>query len=432
MGLRGIFGILIFVFAAWLLSSNRKSVSWRLAASSAFLQVMLLILVLGVPQWGVPALLRPFFFWANSFILSFIDFSIEGARFVFGDLVTSSKFGFIFAFQVLPSIVFVSAVFAVFYHLGIMQIVVQFIAWIMLKTLRISGAEALSVAANVFVGQTEAPLVIKPYIAKMTRSELFAVMVAGMASTAGGVMAAYAGLLRERIPDIAGHLLTASVLSAPATFLFAKILIPETERPTTLGQLPKDTTQTSDCNFIEAAARGATEGLSLALNVGAMLIAFIALVALLDGGLNVLGDLINFSEWSGDLVETASVTAPKKLSLSVFAGWAFAPVAWLIGIPWHESISAGNLLGEKLVLNEFVAYVHLADGIGSYSEKTVTILSYALCGFANFSSIAIQIGGIGALVPHRRKDVARLGLKCVLAGTLSTLSVAAMVSVFLP
>lgn len=314
-----------------------------------------------------------------------------------------------------------ASLMAILYQLGWMQKIIHVLAVLMHKVLHTSGAESLSNAANIFVGQTEAPLVIKPFIAKLTQSELFAVMVGGMASVAGGVLAAYTGLLKTSIPDIAGHLITASFMSAPAAFVMAKIMIPETEKPTTMGGLPNEAHEKAYSNVLEAAAGGASEGLSLALNVAAMLLAFIALIALLNGILGSLGDALGWSKFLPD----------KKLTLELLLGIVFAPLAWFMGIPWSECLQAGNYLGQKTVLNEFVAYFNLAQNAGSFSNRTLTILSYALCGFANFSSIAIQIGGIGGMAPERKKDLAKLGILSVVAGSLATFFMAAIAGVLI-
>lgn len=410
-----LFGVLVLIGIAFAFSENRKLFPWRQIAWGILLQIFFCLLVLGIPALDIPGPLRFLFEAANAGINRVIDFSIEGSRFVFGDLADSKKFGFIFAFQVLPTIVFIGSLMSVLYHLRIMQKITYGFAIIMQKTLKTSGAETLAGAANIFVGQTEAALVIKPYVAKMTRSELLCLMVGGMANTAGGVLAAYVGLLRDRIPDIGGHLLTASILSAPAALLLTKILLPETERPETMGRLPKDSDISPHANLIDAAASGASEGLSLALNVGAMLIAFIALIALINAGISGLGGLAGFPE----------------LSLEFLLGYLMAPFAWAIGVPVGEIFMAGTLLGEKTILNEFVAYVHLAELKGALSDRTFILMSYALSGFANFSSIAIQIGGISPLAPHRRADLARLGLKAVLGGTLASMMTAAVVGAFL-
>jgi CNT family concentrative nucleoside transporter len=428
----GLIGYLFFIAVAVLLSNNRKCISKRVFLSGILLQVTFALLVIGVPRLGFLGPLRFIFNAANEAILAILKFTEAGSRFVFGDLVDVNRFGFIVAFQVLPTIIFMSTLMAVLYHLGIMQKIIGFLAWIMERAMGISGAESLSTAANIFVGQTEAPLLIKPFLARMTKSELYTVMVGGMATVAGGVLAAYVGFLKARIPDIAGHLLAASVLSAPATILLSKIIYPETEMPQTLGQVPAEyTTVKTDTNVIEATARGASEGLQLAMNVAAMLLAFIAMIALLDGVLGVFGGLIGFNSWGQELVplvlkKSEGVT---PLSFAIVMGWLFAPISWLMGVPWSEAPVAGALLGQKIVLNEFVAYSTLSQIMLELSDKTVLILSYALCGFANFLSIGIQLGGIGAMVPERRADLATLGIKALIAGAMCTCMTASLVSV---
>jgi len=405
-----LFGLLVFIALAFSLSSNKSRVDWRLVVWGFGLQFSLCVLVLGIPAMDISGPVRFLFEWTSQGINAVLNYTLEGSRFLFGDLVDSKKMGFIVALQVLPAIVFMASLMSVLYHLKVMQIIIKGTAWLMQKTMKTSGAETLSAAANIFVGQTEAPLVVKPFIQRMTHSELFCVMSGGMATVAGGVLAAYVGLLRDRIPDIAGHLLTASVLSAPAALLFAKIIIPETEMSDTAKSIPKELAESSHANVIDAAASGASEGMSLALNVGAMLLAFIALIAMVNG-----------------IIQTV---AP-DYSLQLILGWAFSPIAWLMGIPASEIQLAGALLGEKLVLNEFFAYVHLSEVAGELSDRTVTLLSYALCGFANFSSIAIQLGGIGGLAPLRRKEMALLGMRSIVAGSFACFSTACVVSFFL-
>lgn len=427
----GVFGLIAI---AWMFSNNKRKFPLRIVIWGVALQFIFCLLILGIPILGIQGPLRFAFSAANEAIMAMIDFTLEGSRFVFGDtLLDSKKTGFIIAFQVLPTIIFMASLMAVMYQIGVMQKVIHGIAWIMQKTMKTSGAETLSNAANIFVGQTEAPILIKPFVAAMTRSELFCIMVGGMANTAGGVLAAYVGLLRDRMPDIAGHLLTASVISGPASLLIAKIIIPETEKSKTLGKIPKDVTKPIHANVIDAAANGAVEGLQLALNVATMLIAFIALVALVNAAFGHVGDWIGFADWGKNLVpaELAGEAGP-RLSMQVIMGWLFAPLAWLIGIPANEMLLAGGFLGEKTVLNEFVAYVHLSQLADKMSDRTFVLLSYALCGFANFSSIAIQIGGLGGMAPSRRADLARLGLISVFGGTLCTLMIAAVVGVFIP
>lgn len=410
-----LFGLVVLIGIAWAFSEDRRRFPWRMVLWGIGLQFAFCFLVLGVPALEFAGPLRFLFEAANLAINATIDFTLTGSRFVFGDLLDQKKFGFILAVQVLPTIIFIGALMSVLYHLGIMQRVTHFFAIIMQKTMKTSGAETLAASANIFVGQTEAPLIIKPFVSGMTRSELLCVMVGGMANTAGGVMAAFVGLLRDRSPDIAGHLLTASIMSAPAALLITKILIPEKQVPETFGTIPQETCKSPHANLIDAAASGASEGLTLALNVAAMLIAFIALIALGNGVLAWVGTWIGFTE--------------TQLTIQLLLGWIFSPLAWAIGIPWQDISIAGTLLGEKTTLNEFVAYVHLSELAPQLTDRGFIILTYALSGFANFSSIAIQIGGIAPLAPHRRGDLARLGLRSVLGGTLATLMTAAVVGV---
>jgi concentrative nucleoside transporter, CNT family len=366
-----------------------------------------------------PRLQRLFFSWIDQGVTALLGFAQAGASFVFQSvephqiLDPSGKadtfVGRIsppvktFAFWILPTIIFFSSLMSILYHLGIMQRVVWAIAWIMQRTMKTSGAESLSAAANIFVGQTEAPLVVRPYVEKMTRSELHAVMVGGFATVAGGVMAAYVAFLQD-IPGIAGHLVTASILSAPAALAVSKIMVPETGVPVTAGTL-EITREKANRNVIEAAASGATDGVKLAINVGAMLIAFVGLLALADF---VLG----FVPIAG---------AP--LSLSRLFGWIFAPIAFGMGIPWSESLVVGRLLGEKIVLTEFIAFIHLGEIIRAetpvISQRSAVITSYALCGFANFASIGIQLGGIGGIAPSRMGDLSSLGLRAMIGGSLA-------------
>lgn len=410
-------GLTVLIGLAWACSNNKRRFPLRIVVWGVGLQIVFCLLVLGIPALGFSGPLMFVFQAANAAVNATIDFTLEGSRFMFGDLLDTKKFGFIMAFQVLPTIIFIGALMSVLYHIGLMQKITHFFAVIMQKTMKTSGAETLAAAANIFVGQTEAPLIIKPFVRGMTRSELLCVMVGGMANTAGGVLAAYVGLLRDRSPDIAGHLLTASILSAPAALLVAKVMYPETEKPETFGRIPKESNKSPHENVIDAAASGASEGLTLALNVAAMLIAFIALIALVNAILGGAGTYIGFTE--------------TKLSLQYLLGWMFAPIAWLIGIPSQDIVLAGSLLGEKTVLNEFVAYLHLSEKAGQLSDRGFIILSYALSGFANFSSIAIQIGGIAPLAPERRGDLARLGIRSVIGGTIATLMTAAVVALFI-
>lgn len=420
----GFFGIFCFLGIAFAFSTNRRRIDLRTVVGGLLLQIVLALLLLGIPALGISGPLRFLFDGMNNFVGAVLDFTNDGSRFVFGRLVDAKESGFIVAFQVLPTILFMAALMNVLYYWGVMQKIMQALAFVMHKTMRISGAESLSVAADIFLGQTESPIVIKPFLPRLTRSELFAVMVGGMSTVAGGVLAAYVGMLKDQIPDIAGHLLAASVMSAPAALIMAKLLIPETENPETMGRIPPQVIaeEDKDNTVVEAAARGAAEGLKLAMNVAAMLIAFIALIALVDAALSGVGEMIGFSKWGSDLVSPLLLDGkPPTLSLSAILGWVFYPVAVLMGISPSEATIAGSLLGQKVVLNEFVAYLNLAKIDQSLTPRTGIMLSYALCGFANFSSIAIQIGGIGGMAPTRTKDLAKLGFKAVLGGTLATI-----------
>ncbi len=420
-------GLAVFLLLPWLLSENRSSIKYRPIFWGMALQLIFALLVLGIPAFGIPGLFSGVFSWINDLVIAILNYTAEGSEFLFGSLMNTKSFGFIFAVQVLPTILFFSTLTTIAYHLGIMQRVVQFFAKIMQKAMKTSGAETLSVAANIFVGQTEAPLTVKPFIERMTRSELMVVMVGGMATVAGGVLAAYVGFLKDKIPDIAGHLVTASVMSAPAALAISKLMVPETSTPETTGSVDVHSEE-KDTNVIEAAARGASEGLKLALNVGAMLLVFIALIALVNGCLGWFGGIIGFDTWGKDFVPQALGGAQQDaaLSLELIFGWIFAPIAFLMGIPWSEAPIIGAFLGQKIVLNEFVAFLNLSNVKDLLSERTLIIASYALCGFANFSSIGIQLGGIGGIAPSRRSELAELGLKSVIGGSLAAFMTAAI------
>ncbi len=409
------FGLFTWVLIAWLCSADRKRFPAALVAKGLAVQFVLALLVLGVPALGIQGPLRFIFDKANDAAVAVLEFTRIGSEFIFGDLMKQDQFGFIFAFQVLPTILFVSALMSILYQIGIMQKVVGFFAWIFFKILKTSGAETLAAAANIFVGQTEAPLVIKPYLNRMTKSEYMALMVGGMAGVAGGVLAAYVALLKDRIPDIAGHLITASVLSAPASLILAKVLFPEKEVPDTLGRIPEEYKLKPYTNVLEAATEGATEGLKLAFNVGAQLLVFIALIALINGMLGYVGAFFGYP----------------GLSLQLMMSYVFAPLMPFLGIPLDEAFASGALVGEKTILNEFVAYLSLAKQAANFSDRTVIILSYALCGFANFSSIAIQVGGIGAMAPERKKDLAQLGIRALIGGTLSSFMTASFAAILI-
>ena len=428
--LMSVVGLIVFIGFCFAISNNRGAIRYRVIGWGLGLQIIFAILILGIPAIGLPGVLQPIFSGVTAFFNALLTFTRAGTEFLFGSFA-GDEYGFVFALSALPTIVFLSSLLAVLYHLGIMQIIVKGFAWIMYKTMGISGAESLSAAANVFVGQTEAPLLVRPFVPNMTQSELFCLMVGGMTTVAGGVMAVYVGMLSGFIPDIAGHLLTASVLSAPAAIMIAKTIIPETGKPESAGDIPAEKSEKIDYNFIEAAARGATEGMHLAFNVAAMLLAFIALIFMADTILGMIGDLVGFDNWGAGLVADAlKQDGEAKLTLAVILSWVFAPVAFLLGVPWSEVMAAGALLGEKVAINEFVAYLHLSQIGGELSERTVLILSYALCGFANFASIAVLIGGIGAIAPERRGDLARLGFKSLMGGSLAAFMTACIANIF--
>jgi concentrative nucleoside transporter, CNT family len=419
--LRGILGIFIVLGIAFLVSNNKRRINWRLVSFGLMLQIVFAVFVLKISygQWFFAQISRGF--------VAVLNFTFEGARFVFGNLALGPEiegsFGFFFAFQVLPTIIFFASLMGVLYHLNVMQRVVQAMAWVMAKTMGTSGSESLSVAANVFIGQTEAPLVVRPYIAGMTRSELMALQTGGMATIAGGVLAAYVQMLGFSWAEVhgwavsqaqqlfAGHLLAASVMAAPGALIMAKILIPETQESETKGIVKAHVEKTS-VNVIEAAASGASTGMKLALNVAAMLLAFIALLALINWIIGGIGDVIGI----------------ENLTLQLILGVILSPVTFAIGVPWSEAVQVGSLIGTKTVLNEFVAYMQLAELIPQeiLSDKSVLIATFALCGFANFSSIAIQLGGIGPLAENRRPELAKNGLRAVLGGTLATMQTAAI------
>ncbi|HET6397095.1 MAG TPA: nucleoside transporter C-terminal domain-containing protein [Pseudoxanthomonas sp.] len=417
----GLFGLAVLIGIVWLFSNNRRAVDWKLVATGVALQIAFAAVVLLVPGG------RETFDALGHGFVRILGFVNAGSSFIFGDLMDSSRFGFIFAFQVLPTIIFFAALMGVLYHLGVMQAVVRAMAWAITKVMRVSGAETTSVCASVFIGQTEAPLTVRPYIPKMTESELLTMMIGGMAHIAGGVLAAYVGMLgggdAEQQAFYAKHLLAASIMAAPATLVIAKILVPETGEPLTRGTVKMEVEKTT-ANVIDAAAAGAGDGLRLALNIGAMLLAFIALIALINWPLTWIGEATGLQAALG-----------RPTDLSTLFGYLLAPIAWVIGVPWQDATTVGSLIGQKVVINEFVAYLQLADIVNgrvegvTLSEQGRLIATYALCGFANFSSIAIQIGGIGGLAPERRQDLARFGLRAVLGGSIATLMTATIAGV---
>ena len=412
IGLVGILGL------AYALSTNRRAISLRIVGWGLALQVLFALIVLKTDA-GIRA-----FQWLGDKIQDLLHYSVEGSRFVFGPLgdvavwskvmnntlgVEGGQYAVIFAFQILPTIIFIAALFAILYFLGVMQVIVRLFAVVMNKVMGASGAESLNVAASIFMGQTEAPLTIRPFLARMTQSELMTVMTSGMAHISGGIMAAYIAFGIE-----ARHLLTAVIMTAPGTLMLAKMFVPETETPETRGTVKLQIEKT-DVNVIDAAGRGTAEGLHLAMNVGAMLISFVAMIFLLNGILGAIGNAIGVP----------------GLSMQMIFGWVFAPVAWSLGVPWRDAATIGNLLGTRMVLNEFIAFAQLGALKDSLDPRSFTIATFALCGFANFASIGMQIGGIGALAPTRRSDLARLGLRAMLAGTLANFVTAIIVGFLL-
>lgn len=415
----GIVGMATLISIAVIFSSNRRAINIRTVTGAFLIQLGIGAFVLFTPVG------RETLEWMSSVVGSVIDCGQQGINFVFGSLATGNleepkdgKLGFLFAFRVLPVIIFFSSFIAVLYHLGIMQLVIRILGGALQWVLQTSRTESMSATANIFVGQTEAPLVVKPFIAKMTESELFAVMCGGLASVAGSVLAAYAGLGVKM-----EYLIAASFMAAPGGLLFAKIIVPETNRPNDSAVPESDKDEDKPGNVIDAAALGASEGLKLALNVGAMLLAFVGLIAVINGLLGFCGARVGF----------------EGLSLELILGKVFSPLAFLIGVPWSEASVAGSFIGQKLISNEFIAYLNFAPYLSGeklidgqqMSAHTQAIISFALCGFANLSSIAILIGGLGAMAPNRRQDIARLGLKAVLAGSLSNLMSGTIAGFFL-
>jgi concentrative nucleoside transporter, CNT family len=404
----GVLGILAVLLAAWLGSTDRRHIRWRTVAWGLSLQIVFAFIVLRF-NYGQRAME-----WAGDVVNKMLASTAAGTTVLFGALGTpNTSLGSIFAFQVLPTIIFISAFFAVLYHIGVMQIVIRALAWVMLKTMRISGAESMNVAASIFMGQTEAPLTIRPFLSKATRSELMTIMTSGMAHVSGGIMAMY---IAQGVA--AKHLLAAVIMTSPGTILISKMLVPETAVPATEGRvvIPRDELH-KDENLIGAIARGTIDGGKLALNVAIMLISFLALVALLD---SLLG-WVHLHAWLHWVPG----------SLGQILGFVGAPVAWLIGIPWHDCRAVGDLLGTRMALNEVVAYIQLGVEKATLAPRSFTIATFALCGFANLGSIGMQIGGIGALVPERRNDLARLGVRAMLAGTMANLISASIAGIFL-
>jgi CNT family concentrative nucleoside transporter len=405
----GILGLLTMLGLAYLFSTNRRAIRLKTVLWGLGLQLSFAFFVL---RFNAGQYL---FQKAGNGVIKLLGYSYVGSEFVFGPLgAKNSSFGLIFAFQVLPTIIFIAALFALLYYLGVMQLIIRAAAWVMQRVMGASGADSLNVAASIFMGQTEAPLTIRPFLPDATRSELMTIMTSGMAHVSGGIMAAYIAFGVD-----AKHLLTAVIMTAPGTLLMAKMLVPETEVPRTAGKVDMPEMD-KDANFLAAIARGTTDGLHLAVNVAAMLIAFLALIALING---IMGGTHNWLAYHH--------VAWFPSSLQQIFGWAFAPVAWIIGVPWHDCTKIGNLLGIRMVLNELVAFSFLGPMKAVLDPRSFTIATFALCGFANFSSIGMQIGGIGALAPNRRDDLARLGIRAMLAGTMANLMSASIVGLFL-
>ncbi|MBW8200103.1 NupC/NupG family nucleoside CNT transporter [Flagellimonas abyssi] len=415
--LRGALGMAVLILISFLFSSNRKAINWKTVGIGLSLQVLIAIGVLKVP------FVQYIFEQVGSIFVSILDFTRAGSQFLFEGLVVDmDTFGYIFAFQVLPTIIFFSALTSVLYYLGVIQVVVKWMAWLLSKSLGISGAESLSVAGNIFLGQTEAPLLIKAYLEKMNKSEILLVMIGGMATVAGAVLAAYIGFLGGDDPELrlvfAKHLLAASVMAAPGAIVISKILYPQTEKVNTDVEV---SSEKIGANILDAIANGTTEGLKLALNVGAMLLVFVAFIAMINGILGWVGDLTTFNNW------IAANSPYTEFSLEAILGTIFAPLMWLIGVANEDIMLMGQLLGIKLAASEFVGYIQLADlknvasGVHFTYNKSVIMATYMLCGFANFASIGIQIGGIGSLAPGQRKVLSSFGMKAVLGGSLASL-----------
>ena len=414
--IRGIIGMICLVLIAYLFSNNRKKINWKTAFLGLFTQLILAILII-----RVEFVQNIFEFFGKIFVKT-LDFTMEGSRFLLGDMVNVESFGYVFLFQVLPTIIFFSALTSVLFYLGIIQKIVKLLAWSLSKLLNISGAESLSVAGNIFLGQTEAPLMIKAYLEKMTKSEILLVMIGGMATVAGGVLAAYIGFLggEDEVMKLyyAKHLLTASVMAAPGAIVISKILFPQVEA------INKNVTVSQDkigSNLLDAIANGTTEGLKLAANVGAMLLVFIAFIAMINFGFEKIGDLSNLNNW------ISSNTTYQFLSIEFILGYTLSPLMWIIGVAKEDMALMGQLLGIKLAASEFIGYMQLSELknvsniVHLQYEKSILMATYMLCGFANFASIGIQIGGIGSLAPNQRINLSKFGMIAVLGGTLASL-----------
>ncbi|MDG1724165.1 MAG: nucleoside transporter C-terminal domain-containing protein [Bacteroidia bacterium] len=450
---RGILGLIMLVGIAYLFSKHKKSINWKLVITGILIQFTLALFVFKEIQIPFTEIsLSSIFSFLASFFTQLLSFTDAGAQFIFGNWPDSAQIfklgaegrvehtiGYVFAFKVLPTVVFFSALTSLLYYLGVLQKIVYGFAWVLSKTMRLSGAESLAAAANIFVGQTEAPLIVKPYISKMTNSEIMCLMTGGMATIAGGVFAAFIGFLGgddiAAQQEFAKHLLTASILSAPAAVVCAKILFPETEEVNQNLDINKEKMGSGP---LEAISLGTTEGIRLAVNVAGMILVFLAFIALINFLLiNIIGDFDGIGSWKftslNDVIKTNTIF--DGFNLQMILGYLFAPLAWIIGIDLNDIVLAGQLLGEKTVINEFIAYLSLKDIIASggseiIQKRTIVILTYALCGFSNFSSIGIQIGGIGSIAPNQRSTLARLGLRSLIGGTLACLMTATIAGIF--
>ena len=414
--LRGFMGIIFLIFTTYLLSNNKKAINWKTASTGLLLQLILAVGVLKI-SW-----VKMVFESAGKIFVKILDFTMEGTKFLFGDLVSAENFGNVFIFSILPTVIFFAALTSILFYLGIIQKVVRVMAMLLSKLLGVSGPESLSVAGNIFLGQTESPLMIKAYLEKMSKSEILLVMIGGMATVAGGVLAAYIGFLGGEDPELkvyyAKHLLTASVMAAPGAIVISKILYPETEKIDSNVEVSQDKIGS---NFLDAISIGTSEGLKLAANIAAMLLVFIAFIALINYMLSGFGELTNLNSWISDK------TVYSELSLELILGYIFAPVMWLIGVAKDDVTLMGQLLGIKLAASEFIGYIQLSDLKDATNlihlnyQKSIIIATYMLCGFANFASIGIQIGGIGALEPKQRKNLSKFGFKALIGGTLASL-----------
>ena len=414
--LRGLLGISFLILTTYLLSSNKKAINWKTASTGLLLQLILAVGVLKI-SW-----VKMIFESAGKVFVKILDFTMEGTKFLFGDLVSAENFGNVFIFSILPTVIFFAALTSILFYLGIIQKIVRVMALLLSKLLGVSGPESLSVAGNIFLGQTESPLMIKAYLEKMSKSEILLVMIGGMATVAGGVLAAYIGFLGGDDPELkvyyAKHLLTASVMAAPGAIVISKILYPETEKIDSNVEVSQDKIGS---NFLDAISIGTSEGLKLAANIAAMLLVFIAFIALINYILSGFGELTNLNEWISDR------TVYSELSLELILGYIFAPVMWLIGVAKEDVTLMGQLLGIKLAASEFIGYIQLSDLKDATNlihlnyQKSIIIATYMLCGFANFASIGIQIGGIGALEPKQRKNLSKFGFKALIGGTLASL-----------